>query len=182
MKAVLLGLLVVAACWSAASAADDTLTVTQDESSMERAIERYLKNTYAAPVEAKELAEGDVALIVPMEGKGGPDFGVVVDTQASNRAEDGKVLERVVSVQVYTGVKVPDERRGAVLEALNRFLAGMWFASIYIDEDKELSCQWCVNVMKEGLPTEYVADAIIRVADSWRKFRPEAEKALGAEG
>lgn len=182
MKPSMLLTLLILTCSTMVWASDDTLTVTQDESSMERTIAGYLRETYKVQVEERQLEEGDAALLVSMEGKGGPDFSVIVDTQPSNKAEDGTVVERVVSVQIYTGVKVPDESRAAVFEALNSFLAGMWFASIYIDEDKELSCQWCVNVMKEGLPTEYVADAIIRVADSWRKFRPQAEKALAAVG
>jgi hypothetical protein len=145
---------------------------------MERVIEGYLKTSYKCEVEEKTVGEGDLALVVKMEGKGGPDFTVVVDTQASAKDDAGKATERIVMVQVFTGVKVPDERRTAVLEAVNKFQAGMWFASIYLDEDKEISCQWCVNVMKQGMPTDYVADAIVRVADTWRRFRPQAEKAL----
>jgi hypothetical protein len=163
-------------------AADDTLTVTQDESSMERGISRYLREHREVRVEEKEITEGDLALSVLMDGQDGPDFYVVVDTQACARDGDGKVTERAVTAEVFTGIKVPDGRRAAVSEAINGFVARMWFASIYIDEDDELACQWCVNVMKEGLPTEYVADTIIRVADSWRKFRLEAAKAINGEG
>jgi len=160
---------------------NEQLTVVQDESSMERVIEGYLKANCKEEVQEKQAAEGDLALVVKMKGEGGPDFSVLVDTQASNRDSAGNVLERFVTVQVFTGVEVPEERRAAVFEALNKFQADSWYASIYIDEDKELSCQWCVNVMKQGMHTEYVADAIIRVAETWRKFRPQAEKALGGK-
>ena len=179
MKRLMLCALFVVLWVPLARAGDDVLTVTQDESSMESVIEGYLKANYDVTIEEKKITEGDLALLVTMEGKGGPDFKVVVDTQPSNKDADGKVLERVIAVQVYTGVKVPDDKRAAVLEAINKFQAGTWFSSIYIDEDNELSAQWCVNVMKEGMPTEYVADAIIRVSETWRKFRPEAEKVLG---
>lgn len=158
---------------------NDQLVVVQDESSMERTVEAYLKAHYDAEVTEKTIGEGDLALVVKMDGKGGPDFNIVVDTQASNKKDDGTVLERVVSVQVYSGVAVPDGRRAAMLEAINKFQAGMWFASIYLDEDKELSCQWCLNVMKQPVPTEYAADAILRLADAWRKFRVRAEEVLG---
>ena len=160
---------------------NDRLRVTQDEASMERVIESYLTSVYKVDVQEKTAQAGDLVLLVKMEGKGGPDFAVVVDTQCTNRDGDGQVVERTVSVQIYTGVKVPGGKRAAVLEAVNKFQAGSWYASIYLDEDDEISCQWCVNVMKEGLPTDYVADAIVRVAESWRKFRPLAEQALSGE-
>ena len=179
MRRLVFCALLIVLCTTLALAADEALTVTQDENSMERIISRYLQDSYKVSVEEKKLADGDLALLVLMDGKGGPDFNVVVDTQACAKDDAGKVTERAVTVQVFTGGKVPEGKRAAVFEALNKFLAGMWFASIYIDDDGEIACQWCVNVMKEGLPTEYVADAVIRVADSWRKFRPQAEAALG---
>ena len=179
MKRMLLCVLFIVLWVPLARAGDDVLTVTQDESSMERVIERYLKANYSNPVEEKKITESDLELLVKMEGKGGPDFDVVVDTQSSNKTNDGTVIERVITVQIYTGFKVPADKRAAMFEAINKFQAGAWFASIYIDEDEEISVQWCVNVMKQAMPTEYVTDAVIRVADTWRKFRPDALKAAG---
>ena len=114
------------------------LQVVQDESSMERVIEAYLKANYTVEVTEKTIGEDDLALVVKMEGKGGPDFNVVVDTQSSNKGDDGTVRERLVSVQVFTGVKVPADKRTAMLEALNKFQADTWFASLYLDEDDEI--------------------------------------------
>jgi len=183
LRAVLLVPALLVLVPSGVRADDDRLTVTQDESSMEATIARYLKARYDVDADVKQLAEGDQALAVNVSAKDAPDVRVVVDTQSSARTPDGSTItERTVTMMVYTGVKVPAAKRCAVLEAINHLVAGNWFSAAYLDEDDEVTLQWSVNVMKEGLPTDYVADAVIRTAQNWRKLKPEVEAALGSGG
>jgi len=160
-------------------AADDRLTVTQDESAMERTIESYLTTVHKLTITEKTEAGDDLTLNVPFKGDPMPSFRIVIDTQAANRDKDtNQILERTILTNLYTTIKVPQERRAAVLEVLNDFNRKKIFACAYIDTDGEIVCGWNLNVLEVGLPTEYVYDAVVRVQKIWTEAYPDVSKAL----
>jgi len=164
---------------NAGLAAADRLVVTQDESSMERAIESYLTSNHNLIVNEKMIESDDLTLEVPFKGDPMPAFRVVIDTQPDNRDKDtNRVIERAILVVCYTSIKVPPERRGAVMDVINDYNRKKLFASVYIDTDGEIVCGWNLNVLEEGLATEYVYDAVARVQNIWRGLYPDVSGKL----
>ncbi len=157
--------------------AADRLVVVQDESSMERTIERYLVDSHKLIVKEKTDSKdpSDMFLELPFTAvDNGAAFRIVVDTQSSNRDKDtGKVKERAVLITLYTGVKASPANRSAVVAMLDDLNRRKIFASFYLDTDGEILNCWVLNVLDVGLPTEYVYDAIARVDRLWREFWPQ---------
>ena len=162
---------------STGHAQDDQLVVVQDESSMERTIERYLKASHQLAINEKRDGD-DLWLELPMKGDPMPGYRITIDTQSLNKDKAGRILERGVRVQALTGIKVPEERRAAVLRVLNDFNRDKVFAAVYIDNDEEIILDWTLNVMAPGLATEYVYDAIVREDKLWRDLYPLITAAL----
>jgi Putative bacterial sensory transduction regulator len=158
-------------------AQDNRLVVVQDESSMEQTIERYLKANHQLIINEKRDGD-DLWLDLPMKGDPMPAYHITIDTQSLNKDAAGKILERGVRIQALTGVKVPEARRGAVLRVLNDFNRDKVFAAVYVDNDDELMLDWTLNVMADGLATEYVYDAVSREEKLWRELYPLVMAAL----
>jgi hypothetical protein len=149
---------------------------------MEKVIESYLKAKHDLVVDEKFQGDNndDLYLDIPFKAENGvPKFEFFVDTQPTNHDDHDKVLERGVLLSLETGVTVPDDKRAEVLELLNTWNRTKNFSSTYLNKDGEIVCDWCLNVMKEGLATEYVFDGIVRVQNNWRKLWPEVSKTLG---
>ncbi|MCE5240558.1 YbjN domain-containing protein [bacterium] len=161
-------------CW----ADGDVLTVTQDESSMERVIEQYLKEAHQLTAREKVLENDDLVLVYDMKGDPAPNYAITVDTQSVHKTESGRVVERAVTAQVFTGIKVPAEKSAAVMKAINEASRDSWFFAGYIDDDGEVVIQWNVNVMSQGLHAEYVFDMVARMDKSWAKLWPMITAAL----
>ncbi|MBU0609720.1 MAG: YbjN domain-containing protein [Armatimonadetes bacterium] len=145
---------------------------------MERVIKQYLKDAHQLTAQEEVLEDNDLVLLYKFTGGAIPGFTITVDTQAVNEDDDGTVRERAVTAQIFTGVKVPDEKTAAVLEVMSRFARDSWFFSGYIDEDSEVALQWNVNVMAQGLHTEYVYDMLARLCKTWEKLSPLLATAL----
>jgi hypothetical protein len=186
MKAGKLTLPVLAALLVGATAApahaDDTrLTVAQDESSQEKIIESYLKTTHGLTIEEKISSSDkeDLYLEVPFKGDPMPKFRVTIDTQILNRDEETKkIIERGVLINLYTNVRVPADKRGAALDAINDINLRKAFSSVYIDTDGEVICSWILNILDSGLPTEYVYDAVVRLQNIWKVAYPTLPSGL----
>jgi len=160
--------------------ANDQLTVVQDESSMERTIEAYLKGEHDLVVQEVMLEEDDLALSLPYDGDPMPDFRVTVDSQPLNRDEHtGKVIERGLVVNLFTGVMVPESKFEDAIRVINELNRRKVFASVYIDTDGEIVLSWTLNVLEQGLATEYVYDAIVRLVQNWDALWKELEPVLG---
>ncbi len=172
------GLLFVAAL--AAWCDDSQLTVVQDESSMEQIIERYLKNTHQLVVNEKISAsdKDDMYLELPFKAGPMPAFRVAVDSQPLNRDKDtNRVIERGVLINLYTGVHIKNDDLVKAQTAINDFNRRKAFSSVYIDRDGEVICCWISNVLSQGLPTEYVYDAVVHVQNLWNALYPELKAA-----
>jgi hypothetical protein len=159
---------------------NDRLTVVQDESSMERVIERYLIDVHKLIVTEKLGKGDDLYLEVPFKSIDGvPAFKVLIDTQATNRDKStDSVIERGVLISLNTGIRVPAGKQDAVRRLLDDLNRRKVFASFYIDTDAEIIGFWVLNVLEEGLPTTYVYDALSRVQKIWREFWPQLSPAL----
>lgn len=163
-------------------AADDKLTVTQDESSMERVIKKYLVDKYELLVEEKEYEKDDMYLVINFPDDIAPAFNITIDSQDVNHdKETDTTLERAVVMSLFTNIKVPDESRTDVLGILNDFNRKMFFATFYIDTDGEISGCWAINVMDDGIATDYVYDATGRLKKNWLDLYPKINEALTQE-
>lgn len=169
----------------AVGAADNTqLAVTQDESSMEKLIESYLKEQHKLILEEDLLDEAgeDMRLKVPFQAEEGvPRFTLYIDTQPTNYDEQDRVTERGVLLSLETGVIVPEGKRAQIVQLLNEHNRSKNFSSVYMNERGHLYCDWILNVMAPGLATEYVYDALARVQRLWRGLWPEVAAALDEE-
>ncbi len=101
-----------------------------------------------------------------------PDYRMVIDTQPLNKDGSGRVVERGVRLQVYTGVRVPEEKRSSALRVINDFNRAKVFSAVYLDTDNEVVLDWTLNVLSEGLPTECVYDVVVREEKLWRELYP----------
>lgn len=179
-------LVVMLAAWVVLAAAaigarceDDRLTVVQDESSMERTIESYLKSTHEMMIEEKTEAADDLYLELPFKGDPMPRFRIVIDTQSLNRDKDtNRVIERGILINLYTDVRIRTEDMARAQAAINEGNREKAFSSIFVDVDGEVVCCWVLNVLPEGLPTEYVYDAVYRVGSNWRDLYPKLTQAI----
>ncbi len=153
--------------------ADDArLTVTQDESSMEQAIERYLKASHNLIITEKFAAADDLMLELPWKGDPMPSYRMMIDTQPLNKDSSGQVIERGVRLQVFTGVRVPEAKKASALEVINGFNRDKVFSAVYLDSDGEIVLDWTLNVLSDGLPTEYVFDVLAREDKLWQELYP----------
>jgi hypothetical protein len=158
------------------------LTVAQDESSQEKIIERNLVDVHKLVVDEKVSTDdkNDMYLELPFKGDPMPKFRVTIDTQSLNTDKDsGKIIERGVLLNLYTGVNVPADKRAAVLEKVNDVNRRKAFSSIYIDTDGEIVCCWILNILPDGLPVEYVYDATARIQNIWKELYKQAAPDLG---
>lgn len=173
--ALLLGALLPAHC------DNDMLSVVQDESSMERIIKAYLVDTHKLVVDEKTSKDdaNDMYLELPFKGDPMPKFRMTVDSQPLNRDKDSnKVIERGVLLNLYTNIKVPDGKRIGALGVINDYNRRKAFCSVYIDSDGEVICSWILNVLEQGLATEYVYDAVARLQNIWKAVYPDLKAEL----
>jgi hypothetical protein len=167
-------LILLLAAAVAAYSKDDRLTVTQDESSMEQTIERYLKTTHELFIDEKTGEKDDLFLELGFKGDDPmPPFRIVIDTQPLNKDKDNnKVIERGISIDLYTDVRVPKEKLPKALEVINDWNRQKYFSSVYVDTDGEVVFSWTLNVLEQGLATENVFDALARVQNNWQGLYP----------
>jgi hypothetical protein len=154
---------------------NERLTVVQDESSMEKTIAVYLRDTHSLVVEEKTAADdaNDLSLDLPFKGEPMPKFHISIDSQPLNRSKSTKrVTERGILFNLFTGVMVPEGGRAAAQNAINDWNRRKAFASVYIDTDGQVVCCWVLNVLSEGLATEYVYDTVARLQDIWKGLWP----------
>jgi hypothetical protein len=111
----------------------------------------------------------DLWLDIPMKGDPMRAYRIAVDTQSLNKDDNGVVIERGVRVTLFTDVHVPDEKLGAALRVLNDLNRKKVFSAAYVDTDGEVVLDWTLNVMAQGLHTEYVFDALARLDKLWRE-------------
>ena len=179
LVAMLVVWILLVAAATGARCENDRLTVVQDESSMERVIESHLKSAHQLKVDEKTEADDDLYLELPFKGDPMPDFRILIDTQSVNRNKDtNQVIERGVFINLHTDVRVRTEDMARVMAAINETTREKAFTSIFIDTDGEVVCFWVLNVLPEGLPTEYVYDAVYRVQQNWADLYPKLTEAI----
>lgn len=168
----LLGGLMWLLTYGVAVADNEMLTLTQDESKMERVIEAFLKTEHGLTSTEKTAGEDDLYLELPMKGADIPEYRITIDTQPLNTTDEGKVIERGVRIQAFTGITVPENKQTEVIRIINDFNRDKVFSAVYVDTDGEIIVDWTLNVMSQGLATEYVFDVVARADKLWRALWP----------
>lgn len=149
------------------------LTVTQDESSMERIIESCLKTRHNLTVNEKFLKPDDLYLELPFKGGPMPKYRYTLDTQTLNKDDAGKTTERGIRVTLFTSLKIMPAHYYDALRIINDFNRRKVFSAVYVDTDNEVILDWTLNVMAEGLDPEYTFDVLARLDKLWRGLYPE---------
>jgi hypothetical protein len=160
---------------------NDMLAVVQDESSMERTIKAYLVDVHKLIVDEKISKDdaNDMYLELPFKGDPMPKFRMTIDSQSLNTDNDTKkVIERGVLFNLYTNIKVPEAKRAGALQVINDYNRRKAFCSVYIDTDGEVICSWILNVLEQGLATEYVYDTVARLQNIWKAVYPDLKAEL----
>ena len=161
---------------------NERLAVVQDESSMERIVEHYLVDNHQLVVNEKtaENDAQDMYLELPFAAAGAvPAFRLAIDSQPLNTDPNThQVIERGLLFNLYTGIVVPADKRAAALAVVNDWNKVKAFACVYIDTDGEVICSWIINVLADGLPTEYAYDAVARMDNIWKGLHPKLAAAL----
>lgn len=157
------------------------LQATQDNSSMEKTISKFLRDAHQLQFDVIENKGKPDSMVLSRDMKGGkvPDYSVVISTGVSEKDNKGRVLQRLVVVMLVTDIKVPAEKRAAVLEAMNKLNNENDFAMLVIDHDDEIGMSWVLNVTEAGLPAEAVYDIYQYVNEAWASSQPVLAKALG---
>ena len=166
---------------SVARADDDKLVVVQDESSMERKIESYLKDKHQLTINEKFATPDDLYLELPFKESEIPAFRVLIDTEPLNKDANGQINERGIRVQLFTGIKVPADKWADVIRIVNDFNRRKTFCSACVDNvtyGGEIVMDWTLNVLPDGLATEYVYDALARETAIWKAMYPDVAAAL----
>jgi hypothetical protein len=163
------------------------LRVTQDESSLEKQIEAWLRTVKKVPgTQIKYLDEEkqDAGVIVPVDCEGVPPLKVVIDTAPSGHGADGKVTERVISVDSY--YVLPDSVKTAAARAKLLELNNKWLSEqgspdkVYIDSDGDVYFSTSINIPgpEVSVNAELVFDAIARMRPFWEGYYPLLKKEL----
>jgi hypothetical protein len=193
---VVVGVLLLPATRSARSQPKATveplLRVCQDESTLEKAIEAYLRVTKG--VTDREIGyndkdkKQDMLVAYPVSVDNAPNIRVVIDTMVAEKDKDGKVRERVIGVQTFyilpASAKTPQARQ-KILELCNTWMCDHWSPGcIFLDEDGDLCLRTVLNIPGPDIPVhaEMVFDAIARMRPVWQAFYPLLDKELKLSG
>ncbi|MCE5215498.1 YbjN domain-containing protein [bacterium] len=161
-----------------AQAADDMLTVAQDNRTTEETLARYFKAAYEVSLTVVEGDDKDLTLLAREKAENVPEYLMMLKSAASATDKDGKITERAVVLAVLSQMKVPADRRPQVLEAMNKLNNTSDFCRLYIDNDDEVSMRWELNILKTGLPTDVVVDTYLRMCKAWTSAQPVLAKIL----
>ncbi len=167
--------------------ADPKLTVTQDESTLEKAIDNYLtltKGITGGISRFNDKERKDLLVAYPISSDKVPDIRVVIDTLAAEKDADGKTRERVIMVQSFyelpASAKTPEARR-KLLELCTKWMDGHWSpGGVYVDSDGDLAWRTAINIPGRNFSVhaELVYDAVARMGPFWRSFYPLMKKEL----
>ena len=179
MKKLILLIVASLGSWSVATALaqNEKLTLVQDESSMELQIEKYLKTEHQLTLTEKRTGD-DLWLNMAMKGDPMPVYRIAIDTQPLNKDKAGRVIERGIRIQAFTGVKVSEEKRAAATRVVNDFNRDKVFSAVYVDTDGEIVLDWTLNVMEPGLDPIYVFNVLSREDRLWRELYPRITAVL----
>jgi len=163
-----------------APASEEKLTVAQDESSQELVLERYLTDKHNLVFTEGHINNDpkDLYLNLAMKGDPMPAYRVTIDTQVLHQDKTGRITQRGVRIQAYTGIKVTDAQRPAVTRVINDFNRDRVFAACYVDTDGEVMLDWTLNILESGLDPEYVFDVLGREDKLWKELYPRVTKAM----
>lgn len=175
-------LLVAVLCLTvvAAVAAPVVLEVAQTPGQMEKAIGKYLKDVHGLEFEAvpDDDGKGGLTLISSMQSDKVPDFSAFIVSMPYQQDDAGAVISSAIVMGFVSGMKVPQGKRGAVLEVMNKLNEEQDFTHLYIDKDNDIAFRWMLLVTSEGLPAEAVVEALAFMVKDWETAQPELVKAL----
>lgn len=167
---------------------DPLLTVSQDESSLEKQIYDYLRIVKEVPdgqIRYFDEQESDMLLLYTIPCQDAPELTVLVDTEVSERDEEGTVIERVINVM--TVFELPEdlktnEDRDMLLDLNNFYMREDWSPGcIFLDEAGDLVVRTAVNIPGPDahVHAEMVYDAIARMQPFWEDYFPLLLETLG---
>ncbi|MEI6503892.1 MAG: YbjN domain-containing protein [Armatimonadota bacterium] len=153
------------------------LTLQVNDNAMGKTIGKFMQDAHQISFDQKPDKEGpDVTLLRTEKRDKVADFPFVIVTMPYAKDDGGKVTARMVVLMVISGLKVPGDKRGAVLEEMNKLNDNNDYTHLYLDSDNEIAFRWALVVTGSGLPAESVWDAYAGMLPAWAA----AGEALGA--
>lgn len=150
------------------------------DTGMGKAIAKWMQDTHKIGFDIKENKDGgaDPTILRTEKGQKVGDYPFVIVSVPYAKDDNGKVTERMVVMMVISGIKVPDDKRGAVLELMNKLNDSNDYTHLYIDEDNEVAFRWALVVTSGGLPIEAVWDAYSNMVPAWEAAGEAINKVL----
>jgi len=178
MRLTLAVLLIAVLSLTVAHAAPLTLQASDD--AMGKTIGKFMQDVHQISFDQKPDKEGpDVTLLRTQKGGKVADFPFVIVTMPYAKDDGGKVTARMVVLMVISGIKVPDAKRGAVLEAMNKLNDDNDYTHLYIDSDNEIAFRWALVVTGSGLSAESVWDTYAGMLPAWEAAGEVLNKVIG---
>lgn len=148
------------------------------DNAMGKTIARYMQDAHQIGFDIKENGDADPSIMHTEKGQKVADYPFVIVTVPYAKDDKGAVTARMVVLMVIPQIKVPDDKRGAVLEAMNKLNNDNDYTHLYIDDDNEIAFRWAIVVTKSGLPIDAVWDAYSSMVPAWEAAGEELNKAL----
>ncbi|MEN6303073.1 MAG: YbjN domain-containing protein, partial [Armatimonadia bacterium] len=154
--------------------------VTQKEGDMEKAIGKYMKDAHGLDFQAvpDEDGKGGLTLVMAMDSDKVPDFSSFIKSLPYQQDDKGTITQRAIVIGFVSGMKVPNEKRAAILERMNTLNDGQDFTHLYIDKDNEIGFRWMFVVTPDGLPAGYIFNAMAYMMPAWEAAQPQLAKVL----
>lgn len=154
------------------------VTLAASDKDLGKTIGAYLKAAHQIAFESKLNEDKTTTLLRVEKAEGHADFPFLIVALPQLKDDNGKVTQQMVVLMVVSGLKVPDAKRAAVLEVMNRLNNDNDYTHLYIDDEGEVAFRWALVVTNDGLPAESVADAYRNMLPAWVAAAGELGKAL----
>ena len=171
--------LLVIAVLSLTAACAAPLTLQANDAALGKTIGKYLQDVHQVGFDQKPDKEGPgVTLVRTESGQEVGDFPFVIDSVPATKDDSGKLGQGMVVLMVISGIKVPDDKRAAILEEMNKLNDNNDYTHLYIDSDSEIAFRWALAITAAGLPADNVWDAYSNMLPAWEAAGEELGKVL----
>lgn len=152
------------------------LVLVASDPDLGRTIGQYMLSDHNVHFGSKQDSEDRTTLMRMVTSEEVPEYAFAVIPIPAAHDDKGKVTAQMIVLMVISEMKVPAEKRAAVLEAMNKLNNDNDYTHLYIDDDSEVAFRWALVVTGSGLPAESVWDAYAGMLPAWEA----AGEALGA--
>jgi len=144
-----------------------------------RTMGQYMLSAHNVHFGSQQDSEDRRTLMRMVQSTKVPEYAFAIIPIPLARDSKGKVTSQMVVLMVISELKVPDDKRGAVLEAMNKLNEANDYTHLYIDGDGDVAFRWALVVTASGLPAESVWNAYAGMLSAWETAGAELNKVIG---